>query len=198
MTNTQTRQALRQQRRALTVQQRLDYSKQFATQFCATKIFRNSARIACYMAADGELDLLPVMRRAWQLGKTVYLPVLNGTYRKDLLFARYSEGDELGLNRYKIPEPTVAARDRVKARQIDVVLTPLVAFDNRGNRLGMGAGYYDRTFAFLLRSQRWIRPQLIGVAYDFQRVEKIDAQAWDVPLQGAATENGLQIFDTNR
>ena len=58
----------------------------------------------------------------------------------------------------------------------------------------MGAGYYDRTFAYLLRNQRWVRPQLIGAAYAFQRVEKIDAQVWDVPLHGVVTEAGLGML----
>ena len=72
---------------------------------------------------------------------------------------------------------------------------PLVAFDMRGNRLGMGGGYYDRTFAYLLNRRRWRRPILIGVAYEFQGVDSLTTRPWDIPLHGVATEAGLRIFD---
>lgn len=191
MTPAQIRKHMRQQRRALSDNERTHYAQQLASEFAKTRQFRNSRHIACYMAADGEVDLTPLMRRAWHMGKTVYLPVLNGPHQKSLFFAAYQEGDALDLNRYRIPEPAISARERVSARKLDLVLTPLVAFDNQGNRLGMGAGYYDRTFAFLQHRGSWIRPRLIGVAYSFQEVAQLPVQTWDVPLHGVMTETGL-------
>ena len=75
------------------------------------------------------------------------------------------------------------------------MLVPLVAFDGAGNRLGMGGGFYDRTFAYLRTRAVWKRPQLIGVAYEFQRLEALPVQTWDIPLQGIATEKRLYNFD---
>jgi 5-formyltetrahydrofolate cyclo-ligase len=76
---------------------------------------------------------------------------------------------------------------------LDLVLAPLVAFDAHGNRLGMGGGFYDRSFAYLLRHTRWLRPRLIGLAYDFQRQSRLPSQAWDVPLQAIATDQHLYL-----
>ena len=74
------------------------------------------------------------------------------------------------------------------ARQLDVVIAPLVAFDESLNRLGMGGGYYDRTFAFRKRARVLRRPVLIGVAYSFQRVDRLQPENWDVPLDVVITE----------
>ena len=66
---------------------------------------------------------------------------------------------------------------------------PLVAFDERGNRLGMGGGFYDRTLAFSRRPGQ--KPVLIGCAYAFQEIRMLPAESWDIPLQFIATEKGI-------
>lgn len=154
----------------------------------------NSQHIACYLAADGELDLSPLMDTLWSLGKTVFLPVLVPFAENRLWFARFEPGDMLVVNRYGIPEPL--RRRLLKPAALDVVLTPLVAFDARGHRLGMGGGYYDRCFAYLQRRQHWFKPKLIGIAYDFQRRHTLRAEPWDVALDAVATES--HIYDTHR
>jgi 5-formyltetrahydrofolate cyclo-ligase len=58
----------------------------------------------------------------------------------------------------------------------------------------MGGGFYDRSFAFLRRRQKWRKPSLIGAAYDFQEVERLKRNSWDVPLAGVMTETGLRLF----
>jgi 5-formyltetrahydrofolate cyclo-ligase len=73
---------------------------------------------------------------------------------------------------------------------LDLVLVPLVGFDARGNRLGMGGGFYDRHFAFLRNRQAWRRPLLIGIAFDVQRVPRLSGASHDVPLWGIVTERG--------
>jgi 5-formyltetrahydrofolate cyclo-ligase len=79
----------------------------------------------------------------------------------------------------------------VHSRVLDVILMPLVAFDGQGNRLGMGAGYYDRTLAFLRHRRHWRKPRIIGLAYEFQRMPALPAEPWDVPLDGIITEAGF-------
>lgn len=182
---------MRQQRRALTPSQRLEAAWQMAEHVAASALFRNSRRIAAYLAADGEMDPLPLMETAWERGKSIYLPVLVPFGHNRLWFAPYRPGDRLMSNCYGIEEPRIVHRGRVPATALDLVLAPLVAFDTHGNRLGMGGGYYDRSFGFLQRRRHWHKPRLLGLAYDFQRVEALPAQSWDVPLAAVATDAGL-------
>ncbi|CAN5225461.1 hypothetical protein BH24PSE2_BH24PSE2_22430 [soil metagenome] len=131
------------------------------------------------------------MTCAAELDKQVYLPIVrpNG----GLLFARWARGMQLHPNRFGIPEPPLANARCIDPRSLDLVLTPLVAFDAQGRRIGMGAGFYDRTFSFLNTQPRAARPMLVGTAYDMQRVEHIDADPWDVTLDAVATEE--RVYD---
>ena len=185
------RKQMRAKRRALTDDTRRQAAEQFAWHFSRTKHYRNSKRLACYLSNDGELDLQPLIQRAWQDKKHVYLPVLHAPYIDRLYFARYTQDSVLDANRFGIGEPAVAANRRVSPIFLDLVLTPLVAFDQQGNRIGMGGGFYDRSFSFLRRRQHWRKPTLVGCAYQFQEVDNIDANEWDVPLHSIATEYGL-------
>lgn len=181
------RNQMRRERRSVSVHERKRYSIQLAKRIAKTPLFRNSKRIAFYMANDGELDLTPLMRIAWRMKKQCYLPILSPPFQQHLYFARYVEGDALRPNQFSIPEPKLSPRHWRKGRRLDLVLTPLVAFDALGNRLGMGGGYYDRTFAYLRNHNHWQKPRLVGVAYSFQQVPRLENAAWDVPLSLIAT-----------
>lgn len=159
-----------------------------------TRVFRNARRIALFMPNDGEMDPTVVIHDATSHGKALYLPVLAGRGKRELWFVRYRPGQAMTANRFGIPEPVPRPRDRINPRFLDVVLTPLVAFDEAGNRLGMGGGFYDRTFAFLRQRHRWHRPYLLGIAYDFQRCERLPSSPWDVPLSGVVTDAGYHAF----
>ena len=185
---------MRGRRRALDQAQRLRLSEAAAAAFSRHRLFLSARRIACYLSNDGEMDPMPLIGLAWAMGKQVYLPVLSHLRSDHLLFAPYAPGDALRANRFGIPEPVVALRHLVEARVLDVVLMPLVAFDLRGNRLGMGGGFYDRSFAFLRRRRHWLKPHLVGMAYEFQCVDALARRHWDVPLQGVVTEQGFTAF----
>lgn len=185
------RKHMRRRRRLLSHAERLECADRAAHHFATTRLFRCSRHIACYWPVDGELDPLPLMQRAWARNKICYLPVLNQLPSQRLWFAPYREGDALVYNRYGILEPCLPVSEMAGARSLDVIMAPLVAFDEQGNRLGMGGGFYDRTFAFLNYRQHWRSPRLIGLAYDFQKVAPIKREPWDVPLQGVLTEAGL-------
>lgn len=187
------RSTLRAARRALTEHERRQCAEDCARRLLNHPAFRNARRIAAYLPADGELDTQPLIERAWAMGKRVYLPVLLPQGENRLWFARYTPDTRLVRNRFGIPEPERGAHTRIAPLAIDLVLTPLVAFDAQGHRLGMGGGYYDRSFAYLLRHSRWSRPRLIGVAYEFQRQDRLPAQAWDVPLHAVATDQRLYL-----
>jgi 5-formyltetrahydrofolate cyclo-ligase len=188
------RQAIRSQRRALSPLERKSRSDALCTQLFRQPVFRSARNIALYLPSDGEVDTASIIGRCWTEGKKVYLPVLVPFLDNSLWFARYKPDTRLVSNRFGIPEPQSVHRQRVKPLALDLVLTPLVGFDQQGNRLGMGGGYYDRSFAFLLRRQNWKKPHLVGLAYEFQQLKMLPAQPWDVPLTAVATDTHWHSF----
>ncbi|MBI3773434.1 MAG: 5-formyltetrahydrofolate cyclo-ligase [Gammaproteobacteria bacterium] len=187
----QIRKRIRAQRRQLSPQQRRAAAVAIATRLRQTAIFFRSRRIAGFIANDGEPDLTPLMHYAWTLGKDWHLPVIGLPSTHQLWFAPYDGDNSLHLNRFGIPEPAVSIAKTTRPWGLDLILLPLVAFDQHGNRLGMGKGYYDRTLQYLLQRQHWHKPRLIGVAYEFQKLKSITAESWDVPLDGIVTERGF-------
>ncbi|MGB5063604.1 MAG: 5-formyltetrahydrofolate cyclo-ligase [Candidatus Competibacter sp.] len=156
-----------------------------------------AVRIAGYWACDGELDPWPVLERALAEGRQVFLPVLAGVPPRSLQFAPYRPGTPLRRNRFDIPEPEVDPAEWLQPMDLDLVLVPLVAFDSTGTRLGMGGGFYDRSFAFQRGgNERGRRPRLLGLGYEFQGVAELVRQPWDVPLDAVATEQALYEFST--
>jgi len=178
----------RRQRRSLTPQQQMLAAYRLRRRLISLSMFRNARRIGCYLANDGELDMVAVMAAMMAMKKSCYLPVLDGLGSKRLWFAPLTPQTPLQMNRFGIPEPMVSRREYVPAGALDLLLLPLVAFDDQGNRLGMGGGYYDRSLAYLNKRHIWFRPRLCGVAHDFQRVERLEHAPWDVPLDSIVTD----------
>ena len=187
------RHQIRRLRRSLGQTERVALAEVLARHLMGCVHVRRSKRIGCYLSQDGEMDLAPLMKRLGNLSKQLYLPVLRGPR---LWFLPFDPQTRFVKNRFGILEPDAPASTRCAPQALDLVLAPLVAFDDRGQRLGMGGGYYDRTFAYLLNRHYWRRPRLIGIAYDLQRVPALTARKWDVPLDGIATESGLRFFPT--
>ena len=185
MTRDELRRQLRAARRALAPEARLQASIAAAMKLCESAPYRDARRISVYMAMDGELDPTPLVMRCRTDGREVYLPVLP-PLDGPMSFRPWLPDTPLVPNRFGIPEPKFSEGGRV-AKEMDLVVTPLVGFDMQGNRLGMGAGFYDRTFGFLRHMQK-PHPLLIGYAYEFQKVAVLAAESWDVPLAGVATE----------
>ena len=148
---------------------------------------REPGYVGGYWAVNGELPLHAVQLRLAP-GQVWCLPVT--TADGGLRFAPWRAGDPLAPNRYGIPEPVADATLAPEA--MGLVLLPLLGFARDGTRLGMGGGYYDRAFAF--RRERPAPPRLVGVGYACQEVEGLAAEAWDVPLDGIATEAGFLAF----
>ncbi len=153
------------------------------------QVLQRANRIAAYFPMGGEVDCQALIEQAWRRGREVYLPVLHGDR---LRFRQYTAATRMVLNRFRIPEPT--GETELPATAIDVAIAPLVGFDLAGNRLGMGGGFYDRSFRFLKQRKRWRRPRLIGFAYELQCLTAIDTCAWDVPLDAAVTESANYVF----
>ncbi len=133
------------------------------------------------------------MQRMWRMRKRCYLPVLSRLSRDRLWFAPVTSRTRFMSNRFGIPEPVTPARMWLRAQELDLILMPLVGFDLHGNRLGMGGGFYDRSLAFLRSRRCWIRPKLLGLAHDFQRLGSIAPSPWDVPVQGIVTDRAVYL-----
>lgn len=184
------RREIRALRRSLSPRQQKRAAQRLVVALRRWNHWRRAQRVALYLPNDGELDLTPLARVAWREGKQVYLPVLAPSGGNILWFRRFETSSRLVKNRFGIPEPS-AANQRIRPHRLDLVLAPLVAFDARGQRLGMGGGYYDRTFGFVSRRLIWQNPLLVGVAHHFQLVDELPAEPWDVPLAAIATDQGL-------
>lgn len=177
------RRQLRARRRALSHSRQYRASERLVGVVAGRPEFVSADTMAIYLAADGEIDTRLLIERAWLLGKRVYLPILRAGNR--LRFAEFRPGARLRRNRLGIAEPTIKRfRD---ARILDLVLMPLVGFDARGGRLGMGGGFYDRSFAFLTAGGKR-QPALVGLAHQFQQVDVLPVEPWDVPMCAVATD----------
>ncbi len=183
------RKTLLTKRRQVTAIERQVAGQEAAKLFSATEIFQNSQHIACYYPLPNEFDCLPIIQAIWTAKKNCYLPI--STIDKKLEFVIYQENTELQPNQYLILEPTGTAS--IALDELDVVFFPLVGFDPQGNRLGMGGGYYDRTFE-IMRNTNNQKCQLIGLAYEFQQVPALPEDPWDVALDGVLTEKRIIIF----
>lgn len=150
--------------------------------------FRQARHIALYLPNDGEIDPTPLIRLCWQLNKKVYLPVLHPIRHNRLWFLPYTRTTRMQRNCFRILEPALKQQPRRPAWALDLVMLPLVAFDADGNRMGMGGGFYDRTFSYKLAANGLQGARLIGLAHDFQRVDALPIQPWDVPLFGIITD----------
>lgn len=205
------RQSVRQTRRSLSRVQQQQAAQRLCMRLLRSRWFKASQKIGFYWPSDGEISTLPLLKWAARLNKQCFLPVIqysplvhaaptiaqspsdqNGfgqsaltLLRQQLMFRRYYPGDRLSRNRYQIPEPALH-RTTLHLDQLDLVLVPLVAFDSNANRLGMGAGFYDRAFARASGA-----PWRIGVAHDLQKVAQLPVDVWDVPLHGVMTDRAF-------
>lgn len=184
------RRRMREVRRGLSAELKRDAAERAAHLAASTTHYHHARRIAVYIAVDGELDPEPLVAHARADGKHVYLPVVPPG-EGPLSFLPYAPSAELHPNRFRIPEP--AGTEGLAPGELDLVLAPLVAFSARGERLGMGGGFYDRSFAFL-KSARVPRPVLLGYAYECQRADGFESEPWDVPLVGVVTEQQFHHF----
>lgn len=185
----QLRRQLRARRRALSTNQQALAARRLQRLLCRQPVFWRSRHLALYLPNDGEIDPRPLLLAALALGKTCYLPVLRGANYNSLYFVRFRPDTPLQRNRFGIPEPRTGGR-RLAPALLDLVLMPLVGFDRRGGRLGMGGGFYDRTFAFRQRRASH-KPVLLGLAHSCQEVDALPVAAWDIPLDAIVTEHQI-------
>lgn len=188
--NTQ-RLSLLQQRKILTKQVIADHSTAICNQLINLSEFQKSQMIGVYWPLTGEIDTHSIISKCWELAKVCYLPKIGVNLQMD--FCRYDKDTTLKINQMKIPEPI--NKEMLSPTDLDLVLIPLVAFDAKGHRLGFGAGYYDRCFAFR-KNLLMAKPWLVGLAHSFQEVNAIHSDPWDVNLDLVLTEKNV-IYPIN-
>ena len=189
-TRQQIRQQIRQRRRALTPEQQTQFALHAADRMMAYPPVLLAQTAAVFLSFDGELDTRPLIDQLWRAGKRVYLPVLHPFSPGNLLFLHYHPSSDLVVNRLNIREPKLDVRDVLPLSQLDVLVTPLVAFDAAGQRLGMGGGFYDRT----LQNWRQHRLQPVGYAHDCQQVDALPTEQWDIPLPAVITPSKTWLW----
>jgi 5-formyltetrahydrofolate cyclo-ligase len=184
------RKTLRQQRQLLSNTEQDYAANALYHQLIRAGLLIPAKRVAFYFANDGEIDPLKILFKALSMGKQCYLPVLSPYHKGHLCFAPFKANCTLRSNRWGILEPDVPVRNFLSPRALDLVFVPLVGFDENCIRIGMGKGYYDRSFAFknLLGSKR---PRLVGLAHDLQKVATIPGEHWDVGLDAVITEKKI-------
>jgi len=171
-------------RRGLGVENRATASTIICDRVTSTREFQSAANIACYIPMSDEVDTRPIIARAWRANKRVFVPVMRNS--GEMFFREIRTDTTLQRNRMSIWEPDTG--DIVAPRLLQLVITPTVAFDRDCNRIGMGGGYYDRTFSFLKQNSGDSSPKLVGIAFECQRVERITPNPWDIRLLSVFTE----------
>ncbi len=182
--HTTLRRSLRQKRRAISPANRKKFSHKLLAQCKKSGILRHSKKIALYLPNDGEIDTIDIQNFCIQHQIELYLPILSG---KILKFAKLSL--PLKVNKFGIYEPNIT--QLISLKKLNLILLPLVGFDARKNRIGMGGGFYDQTLAFKKHQKMMKNPKLYGLAFDCQHVEKINTQEWDVPLDLVITPSEI-------
>lgn len=187
---TQIRQTIRARRLSLSSNEQCVAANLLVKRLVSYPKVQTAKHIAIYLTNDGELDTMPFIQWCWSQLKSVYLPVVHPFSKGYLLFLKYTPDTPMCKNKFGILEPKLNVNNIQLVDNVELIFTPLVAFDESGARLGMGGGFYDRTL------QKWfsqyqqnknIMPHPIGLAHNVQLVASIPSEDWDIPLPEVIT-----------
>lgn len=170
------RKLMRAKRRTLTARQRHQAARSAMRQLVKLDdLLPRSAKIGIYLAEFGELPTEVIVRFCQRRGHQVYLPVTRAAC--PLRFAPITgQFDQTALKKHPLGMYEPVTKPLLAAAQMDAIICPLVAVDMTGVRLGMGGGYYDRTFA---RTPHCLK---VAWCYDFQIVPSLPSQPWDMAV----------------
>ncbi|GGI89978.1 5-formyltetrahydrofolate cyclo-ligase [Legionella impletisoli] len=177
------RKKLKQIRNALSQEEQMQQSHRICSHIKNLEPFKFAKKIALYSALPGEVNLDELWQIALHQDKICYFPVLQPDLT--LAFLPVDTNTEWTKNRFNINEPVVDLVHEVKPENLDIIFMPLLGFDEQGTRLGMGAGYYDRTLS------NHIFPLLAGVAFEVQKLDYIKPDTWDIPMAVTITERAI-------
>ena len=172
-------------RRAMNVEYRAAASKIICEKVIRSSSFSAASLLACYLPMQDEVDTRRIIERAWCAKKRIFVPITRT--KGKMFFREIHPNTTLVRNSMSIWEPVTG--EIVHPRELQMVVTPLVAFDRFNHRIGMGGGYYDRSFSFLRHRKHWFKPKLFGVAFKCQEIEKITPNPWDIRLYKTFNES---------
>jgi len=194
------RKKIRNERRCLSVLEQQQHAETIIQRIIQSSVYKNASHIALYFPSDGEIDLSGLIRLLHNSDKHCYLPVILSPQQAIIGFAPFEENSVLQKNIFGISEPVFLKEQLKSVKQLDLILAPLVGFDEQGNRIGMGGGYYDRALQHLnevdFETRHTIKPAVYGVAHELQNVEQLQSQSWDVRLNAIVTEKRMTTFLT--
>lgn len=186
LTKSDLRKKIRAQRSELSLDEVRFATKKISEKIIQHPLFLQAKKIACYIANDNEIELSDIINQSYQLKKEIYLPVMSD--QNNMLFYEINAETKFKKNKFKIDEPIIDNQKPISPEALDLILIPLVAFDVHGNRLGRGAGYYDRALQSLRNQSHQKKTYLVGVAYAFQKIDCVPTESHDVPLDWVITE----------
>lgn len=196
VTRADLRKMIRNARNSLSAEQQKAAAAHLNINFFQQIKLPKNANVGVYIQNNGELDTSLLIQSLWDKKHQVFLPIIHPFNHANLLFQKYEKNSPMKANRYAILEPKLDCSAVAPLASLDFLLMPLVAFDEQGNRLGMGGGYYDRTLALHYAEQR-AKPALVGLAHDCQQVPSLPTAAWDVPLPTILTPTQLYTWPKN-
>lgn len=183
-TKNELRAQMKQRRRALTATEIAAKSRCITSQFLSSEQYLRASCIMVYLSAFHEPDTAALIDRALADGKRIVVPITH-TDTHTLTLSYLTDRGSLTKGAYHISEP--AQIIPASERDLDAIIVPGLAFDTYGNRLGFGAGYYDR----LLSDTSAIK---VGFCYDFQLIDTLVAENHDIPMNMLITETKILQF----
>ncbi|RPA64656.1 5-formyltetrahydrofolate cyclo-ligase [Shewanella frigidimarina] len=172
------RRHVRQERNSLSTEEQSQLALIASRHMLAEIQAQSAQHVALYFTHDGELATQKLIEALWDVDVNLYLPRIHPFSKGNLLFVRYDRDSVMVNNQYGISEPQLNVQHVITVDNLDMIITPLVAFDEHGNRMGMGGGYYDRTLAQVVDN----KPLAVGFAHDCQQVSQVPTDFWDIPL----------------
>ncbi len=177
-----------QKRKALSPKDRAHKASQLLQWIHTMPAFAQAKQLAFYWPMGAEISPLPLLLAAEQQEKRCYLPCIKPG--SDILdFVAYRSQDPLIMNPFGFLEPDPQVQPSIALCDLDLIVIPLLAFDSHGQRLGRGAGHYDRTLATC--PQGSTKPFLLGLGYASQFIDELPIDPWDRPMDGILTEEGI-------
>jgi 5-formyltetrahydrofolate cyclo-ligase len=188
------RQTFRDKRLALSTTQQTEAATQLVSQFQKHGIFQNAQNVALYLSFNGEMNTQALIDHLWSQKRNVFVPILHPFCKGHLLFQAFTPDTQMRNNQFGILEPKLDVRYVCPLENLQLILTPLVAFDAGGNRLGMGGGFYDRTLHAVQNNNENNKTTVVGLAHDLQLCSALPTETWDIPLPYILTSNKLYSF----
>ena len=164
-----------------------EYDSMIFKRLINSDTYKGSNKIFVYISFGSEADTMEFIKYALSDNKEIYVPKTDKS-KKEMVAIRINSLDNMSVDKWGILEPATVEKDKI-GEEFDLVIMPGVAFDKSGNRIGYGGGYYDKYI-----SKRNIKCPKIALAYDLQIIDKIEAEEYDIKVDGVITNEEFIKF----